>query len=71
MNRAFDVILGGRVIAPEFNPGGVQGNASGTPTNGVVITRQFTATSTTLILSLDGRGTVDPSSPIITPFSVV
>ncbi|MCC7375093.1 MAG: cadherin-like beta sandwich domain-containing protein [Verrucomicrobiales bacterium] len=59
-DRAFDVKVAGQWIAREFNPAALQGGASPTPSKGVVITHEFTAASTTLDISLDGRGVVSP-----------
>lgn len=58
--RAFDVLVGGALLAHEFNPAVLQGRATGTPTNGAVFTYEFSAQETTLHVVLDGRGTTNP-----------
>lgn len=53
-NRAFDVFVGGTLIMDDFNPGLAQGGTDQNTLAGAALTHEFTATATSLEISLDG-----------------
>lgn len=52
-HRGFDVLVDGQVITDDFNPGGVQGGVS-TRDRAVVLTHEFIAAASTVLIRLDG-----------------
>ena len=63
--RGFDVYIDGAKIAPNFNPGSVQGGKNFN-NQGAVITYQFTAFKSTVDIKLDGSATTfSDKNPIL------
>ncbi len=59
-NRGFDVSVNGALVADDFNIPTTQGGINGSPTNGVIVSHNFTASSTMAKVLMNGYGTTFP-----------